>query len=323
MKLIYIISQGHSGSTLLDCILGSHSGIQSSGELRFLNWQLDRTINTEPSVENQSICTCEKDFRDCSFWGKVINKLRSKTGVDIGKKPKDFDTAYFGQFSYRDRGGDYRNFVSKIKKYVFRIWVEQGWRFSTIMWLEPKVKEWLKNNWLLYEAMSETAGKSVIVDSSKHLLIALLLQQYKPDDVTILFVHRSLEGLASSSKRKAVKNNQNFLLDKVIQEKRIFEVRVKKYKENVKGIKFIDVDYEHFTQYPSSFLKQIVETMGLDEQFDYQDNEKFTFIPADQHLVAGNPMRYRGKQHVKYDERWKGELNAEELQRIKRSGSYD
>lgn len=43
MKLIYIIAQGHSGSTLTDCILGTHPDVVSSGELRYINWQLERT----------------------------------------------------------------------------------------------------------------------------------------------------------------------------------------------------------------------------------------------------------------------------------------
>ena len=43
MKLVYIIAQGHTGSTLMDCILGTHPEFISNGELMYLNWQLERT----------------------------------------------------------------------------------------------------------------------------------------------------------------------------------------------------------------------------------------------------------------------------------------
>ena len=42
-KLIYIVAAGHSGSTLLDMLIGSIPGVFSTGELNHLPWQLSRT----------------------------------------------------------------------------------------------------------------------------------------------------------------------------------------------------------------------------------------------------------------------------------------
>lgn len=95
MKVVYIIAQGHSGSTLADCILGTHPDFISSGELRYLNWQLYRTMNKRASVKGQNICTCNKDFRECSFWSQVFQEIQNKTGCDIVSDPTSFDTAYF------------------------------------------------------------------------------------------------------------------------------------------------------------------------------------------------------------------------------------
>jgi hypothetical protein len=83
MKLIYIISQGHSGSTLLDCILRTHPEFLSSGELFYLNWQIAKTIKKKPTVEDQNICSCLKDFKDCDFWSKVFKSIKQKSGQDI------------------------------------------------------------------------------------------------------------------------------------------------------------------------------------------------------------------------------------------------
>ncbi|MFW5804266.1 MAG: hypothetical protein ACOCWG_03435 [bacterium] len=38
-KLIYIISTGHSGSTLLDILLGTFNNVFSTGEFRYFTWQ--------------------------------------------------------------------------------------------------------------------------------------------------------------------------------------------------------------------------------------------------------------------------------------------
>jgi len=41
-KIVYILSVGHSGSTLLDMLLGQFPNIFSTGELKHLTWQLYR-----------------------------------------------------------------------------------------------------------------------------------------------------------------------------------------------------------------------------------------------------------------------------------------
>ena len=37
-KLLYIVSLGHSGSTLLDLLSGTIKGVFSMGEAHFLSW---------------------------------------------------------------------------------------------------------------------------------------------------------------------------------------------------------------------------------------------------------------------------------------------
>src|SRR5690606_20935054 len=104
MKLIYVIAQAHTGSTLIDCILGTHPDFVSSGELRYINWQLYRTRDKTSSVEAQNICTCERAFRDCNFWSNVFTLIKEESGSDMVIDPLSFDTAYFKQFSFQNRG---------------------------------------------------------------------------------------------------------------------------------------------------------------------------------------------------------------------------
>ena len=315
MKLIYILSQAHSGSTLTDCILGTHPDFISSGEMTYLNWQLHRTKETKSSTEAQNCCTCEQDFRNCEFWSKVFDKIKNKTGKDIVIDPESFDTAYFGKFSYQNRGGFKKGILDKTKGYIFRKWIENGYSFKKIYWLEPKVKLWVENNWLLYETMSEVAQKPVVVDSSKDLRIALLMQQYKPKDVYIFFIHRDPKGLASSYKKWSNKKGKIFSVKDSIKSKHKFERLVDKYKR-IKGLSCFDFDYEHIVQYPTDIINEVVREIGANTNYSEQSNKEFYIDPSKQHLVAGNPMRYRGKQLVRYDESWKKHLSDEEIKLI-------
>ena len=312
MKLIYILSQGHSGSTLTDSILGTHPDFISSGELTYLNWQLARTKGVKATVSAQNICSCEQDFRECEYWLQVFELLKEKTGNDIVADPLSFETAFFGKFAYQNRGGFTRNFSEKVKGYLFREWLEKGNRLNKIDWLEPKVNSWIKNNWLLYETMSEAANKPIVVDSSKDLLAALLMQQYKPDDVYILFLHRSVKGLASSYKKLSMKSGNPFSISSIIQTKEKFENRVKKYKK-IKNLKYLDYEYEQIVKNPADFVSRVAQKIGAKFDYDQQLNNNFYIDPSKQHLVAGNPMRYRGKQLVSYDASWKKNLTESEI----------
>lgn len=162
--------------------------------------------------------------------------------------------------------------------------------------------------------MSEVKDNSIVVDSSKHLMIALLLQQYKPNNVTLLFLHRSVEALAASAKRWAAKKGKTADLETVVKGKQQFEKRIAKYKRKVKNLQFIDTDYETMVREPASFLDRVVLSVGTNTKYKKQTNKFFFIDPSQQHLVAGNPMRYLGKQQVLYDNRWKEELSEAEQQ---------
>ncbi len=86
-KIIYIVSLSHSGSTLLSYILGSHSKINSFGEV---NSYLSKKNKTLEGTEKK--CSCGRNNNDCLFWSKV--KIDSNN--DIGSRYKLF----LDKFSY-------------------------------------------------------------------------------------------------------------------------------------------------------------------------------------------------------------------------------
>lgn len=75
-KVVFIASLGHSGSTLLDLILGSHQEIIGLGEVG----RSVASTNNAADQQNQ-ICSCGQAASECKFWGEVLTKLVHQTGA--------------------------------------------------------------------------------------------------------------------------------------------------------------------------------------------------------------------------------------------------
>jgi hypothetical protein len=67
LPLIYIVSSGRSGSTLLDLLLGQHPSIWTLGELQVLPWELR---------EHRAPCACGQPLERCSFFGPLLQSLQ-------------------------------------------------------------------------------------------------------------------------------------------------------------------------------------------------------------------------------------------------------
>lgn len=66
-RILYIAGSGHSGSTLLDLLLGSHPHIESIGEIIKLPTYLD------PKYGRSNMkCTCNVDINDCDYWNRIL-----------------------------------------------------------------------------------------------------------------------------------------------------------------------------------------------------------------------------------------------------------
>lgn len=68
-KLILIGSSSHSGSTLLDLMLGAHSAVSSAGEMNRLSL-----------FANDRICTCGATVTQCAYWSQVLAQVARTMG---------------------------------------------------------------------------------------------------------------------------------------------------------------------------------------------------------------------------------------------------
>ena len=67
VPLLYIAGSSHSGSTLLDLLLGSHPAIESVGEAKKIP-----AVAARIRAGENPLCTCREPVVTCAFWRQVM-----------------------------------------------------------------------------------------------------------------------------------------------------------------------------------------------------------------------------------------------------------
>ena len=73
----FIASLGHSGSTLLDLILGSHPAVVGLGEVG-----PSAAPAGGPPADRPPECSCGRTATECDFWGAVLPRLAAEPAAD-------------------------------------------------------------------------------------------------------------------------------------------------------------------------------------------------------------------------------------------------
>jgi len=157
---VYIMGRGHSGTTVLDSLIGNGDEVESVGELTsaMRNWK-------------RRNCSCGKSVSQCKFWQKVISTYERndrqtwQEAAEISGEQADIRNFFSTLFSSRDRA-----WVCKL--------------------LEINVH-------LLNSICSVSCSKRIVVDSSKEVTRALFLSKFMPNSFLIHLV-RHPEGVVSS-----------------------------------------------------------------------------------------------------------------------------
>ncbi|MGI9494021.1 MAG: sulfotransferase [Geminicoccaceae bacterium] len=74
LPLVYILSTGRSGSTLLDVLLGAQPECWTLGEFQLL----------DIGVGRQMQCGCHHQLSQCDFWGPVVTRVRRILRFPLG-----------------------------------------------------------------------------------------------------------------------------------------------------------------------------------------------------------------------------------------------
>lgn len=298
-KVIYILSAGHSGSTLLDLAIGSHSEVFSTGELMHLSWQIERG---PVESKKQTFCSCGADFRRCTVWNKIIGQIETKHRIPVYKHPHQFKLAPHHS----------RNHKRSIKTLIIQKILMNNYQsifgllFSKL--LSIVYRKTITNNWHLFDEICNVTNTKYVIDSSKNILRYVLLKRFRPNDIFLVILVRGIHGVASSSYIE--------VSDEVINKRtkgwiRLYKNRVPKLIRTLKQTEYLAVRYEDFCENPNEKITNICNHIGLNntiKELEINTNHR--------HLVAGNPIRHAGKIIIQKDNRWKQRLTKSQIESL-------
>ena len=288
--LIYICSAGHSGSTLLDLLLGSHSRIFSLGEISHL----------PKNIALKTRCSCEEDVGECEFWRPIALRIHADTGLDIMSRPYDFNLGYFNARVIVDK-----NVHTKLNRIVER--VKQGINYVDLKLsldvypnVFPKEKIANRNNFLLYKTVANRAGCDFVVDSSKAYMKAVNLYRYRPEKVRVILLTRDGRGVMQSNIKRG------FDRDKSVRAwKNYYQRSIPLFKKYINREHIYQIKYEDMALAPDNELRKLCMFLGLQYEPGMLD-----FAATVHHITNGNDMRFSQSSEIRFDSSWQKNLST-------------
>ncbi|APF20145.1 hypothetical protein Calab_0563 [Caldithrix abyssi DSM 13497] len=289
-RIIYILSMGHSGSTILDMTLGQFPNVFSTGELKHLMWQLYREINNIEDEEGK--CTCNKKFIKCYYWSNILTNIAKEKNIPVSDLPNQFNLKYFEKLSFFND-----NYYLKLQRYLVK-----KYPILNKFLYRKKNNIITNNNFLLYKNIFRVINKEFIVDSSKDIIRYYNIE--KKNNVFPIILIRDINELKNS---KYVTQNKSKLWKSWIN-----------YYESLKPMMLMKkkkdyhiISFERFLNNPYQEVKKICKKLNIDISSFSTVLKKSKY-----HLVAGNPMRYEEEILVK-----EKKLNVSSyIKSIKKSG---
>ncbi len=305
IRLAYILSASHSGSTLLAMLLNAHPEICTVGELK---------VTSLGDVDRYR-CSCRRRIRECPFWDRIAKEMAGR-GLE-------FDIA--------DSGTDFRSgaspYVLKLLQPLYRGGVFESVREILLLmspqWRAQLPKIQSMNSALMSAVLSQTK-KKVIVDSSKIGIRLKFLMKNPKLDIKIIRLIRdgravsltymdpanfadsrnvALRGGGSGGDRRLEKHS----MDLSAREWRRSNEEAAALLNRVDRSKWIAIHYEELCREPKRKLEEVFSFLDVSPDGFQQD-----FRSVEHHII-GNGMRLDSTNEIEVDERWKRQLTAAEL----------
>lgn len=284
----FICAAGHSGSTLLDMLLGSHSRAESIGEV----------INLPMDLALDSPCACGRPIQQCDLWPEVVRGL----GVDPRLDPYALNLGYTmptvgdpALTSPRHR------WLTRPRIALAWLQLRHGW--PTLGLLTPTFSAGIATTLALYDRVRERTGKQVIVDSSKHYVRAAALYAAQPERTRIVMLVRDGRGVFYSGlrhgfgRRRSVSAWRNH-------HARTFDLLERRVPPEHR----LAIRYEDLVTDPAGALGRLCGFLDLEYEPAMLD-----FRAVTHHNVNGNAMKMTSTSALRLDEAWRTRLGSEDL----------
>jgi hypothetical protein len=303
-KYVFICAAGHSGSTLLDLLLGSHPGGISVGEIT----QLPKNISLD------SVCSCSEHVSNCNFWQPLITRFGESVGIDLWDDPYSLDLGFIKAGNEIDPHHQTR-LRMMLRKFSYGAeYAHHRWHVPVPQFVHRAVNQGTENKLELFRFMIEHANRDFIVDSSKHYLGALSLYQAAPEDAKIVWLLRDGRAVFNSGIGRGMRPGP--ALNAWARHGHRSSALLR---SQLPDSALLTVHYESLASSPATELSRISNFLGIDFELDMLE-----FAATNSHIANGNRMRFLESSEIKLDERWREELSPSLLRFFeKRAGDLN
>jgi hypothetical protein len=297
IKVAYILSASHSGSTLLAMVLGAQNGLFTAGELK--------GGNLEP-VEKYR-CSCGKPILQCTFWLNVSASMQ-KRGVP-------FYVNHFGT-NIAETGNSYiQHLLAPLYRKPPFEWA-RDWALSLSPEWHRHRREVQQRNTALFQTLAQQSGAACIVDSSKTGIRLKYLLRNPNLDIHAIRLIRDGRAVALTYIDPIIyadSKNPRFRAGgyggvREKEKKNIADAAWEWRRSNEEGDALIAhmnpsrvyrVNYEQFCENPVNIIRNICRFLGQPA-----NHVRMEFRNAGQHVI-GNGMRLDDSSEIVLDDRWK------------------
>ena len=294
-KIVYIMSDNRSGSTLLDQLLGAHESVVSLGEVHHLRAYAlqDRSLyNPVHPLE----CYCGNVVDECSFWRNVEQRLGRPFGTLV-LKPRFFGWSD-GALTFLQRiRNRLRGFVGRNPQIVLSAPISK-------LLNGPRVAQ---DSFALFDAIFDQTTATNLIDSSKSPFRFRMLYDDQPDRMCAIMLGRDYRGTVHSY----VKRGQD-----VEASTRSWVLRMRQIEQLTADIpkdQLIRVRYEDLCADPRAELTRICQFLKL------EFSENLLSRPSDDvHHLGGSPSKFDpGRQKISLDQSYLDAFTVGQLATMK------
>ena len=279
LPLVYVLSTGRSGSTLLDVLLGAQPECWTLGEFQLLDIGVGRHMP----------CGCRSPLGQCDFWEPILERVRRSIRFPIG---------YF-------RSGRHPN--GKVVRWSFLPSILTGGPRRS---QQTIAEAYAVSNLAALEEAKEAAEElqdevTWLIDASKDPYRLLWLQASGLFDIRVIHLVRRPEGFVANMMRTAgvggtsavIRYAGRWLVDNLIGLALLWRMF---WPDAVKRVR-----YEDLASDPAHVLGEICD--WLDVPFDPERAQATRFEVN--HGVAGNLPRWEALP-VTFEENWRATMPA-------------
>jgi len=285
---IYICSAGHSGSTLLDLLIGSHSRVAPLGEIDHLSKNI--ALNT--------LCSCGAPVRSCTLWRKVVKRVGREIGVDVLDQPYSLHMGYPKATTVVDRLHQTTAYLLRRKLVLGLLYLQLRAGAMILTPLTRRVDAAIDNNIRVFNAVRDILNVDTVVDSSKSYLKAVSLYRRLPEHVRIILLVRDGRAVLWSNLKRGTSR-----ATAVREWKNQYNRALPLLTRHVPTDRLLLVRYEDLTAAPGDTLKTICSFVGL----PFEDS-MLEFRSQVHHVANGNRMRMSTSSIIRTDEEWVAKL---------------